>query len=122
MGADGWVGHCHPCRRQSDFCGSALFDADAALFVRFKQNYPNPFNSETVIEFAVPVEQQVHLIIYSILGQEIIRLFEGRQQAGVYRTVWDGTDASGNKAESGLYILQIKAGNEVRTRKMALIE
>ncbi len=86
------------------------------------QNYPNPFNSETAIEYTVPADCQVSLVIYSILGQEIIRLVETRNLAGVYRTVWNGTDGCGNKVESGLYIVQMNAGGDVMMRKMVLME
>lgn len=36
-----------------------------------KQNYPNPFNSHTVIEFSVPENSSVKIIIYDISGRKV---------------------------------------------------
>jgi flagellar hook assembly protein FlgD len=42
--------------------------------------------------------------------------------AGIYNSVWDGTNDSGNSVASGLYIIRLNAGNFSITRKMLLIK
>ena len=54
-----------------------------------KQNYPNPFNPTTKIDFSLPVESNVKLVIYNILGQEVIRLI---RQSNVCRKSHDGLE------------------------------
>ncbi|MBT7042143.1 MAG: T9SS type A sorting domain-containing protein, partial [Candidatus Marinimicrobia bacterium] len=41
------------------------------------QNYPNPFNPLTIIQFGVPDESKVTLMIYDLLGREVRTLVNG---------------------------------------------
>jgi len=85
------------------------------------QNYPNPFNPNTVISYQLPTGDQVDLIIYDLLGQQIRRLVKEIQPAGYYEIQWNGTDDLGKGVASGIYIYQLKVGNFVDSRKMLLI-
>lgn len=80
-----------------------------------KQNYPNPFNPSTTIEFQIPTFCFVSLKIYDILGREVKTLFFGEKPAGIYKTKFDGGSLS-----SGIYFYQLKAGNDIETKKMIL--
>ena len=84
---------------------------------RLKQNYPNPFNPTTKIEYSLPVSSEVSLIIYNLLGQEIARLIDGEQAAGVHSVIWEATNLS-----TGIYFYRIQAGDFVQTRKMVLLK
>ena len=77
------------------------------------QNYPNPFNPSTSIEFSVPVNSNVTLIIYNLLGEVVTTLVNEEISAGHYSVVWNGNDKSGNQVTSGIYFYEMKAtGNE----------
>lgn len=86
-----------------------------------KQNYPNPFNPETIIEFALPVEQTVTLEIYNILGRRVRTLINGYREAGIHTVAWDGTDDRNADVPSGVYFYRLNAGIFTRTNKMTLI-
>ncbi|MCK7522103.1 MAG: T9SS type A sorting domain-containing protein [Ignavibacteriales bacterium] len=91
------------------------------------QNYPNPFNPTTRIEFSLPVESNVKLIIYNLLGQEVIRLADEQMQAGNHKFDWNANDGNGNKLTSGIYFYKLSAtginGNEFQEiKKMAFVE
>jgi len=69
------------------------------------QNRPNPFNPTTVIPYALPDESRVSVRIFDITGRHVRTLMGGeRQSAGWYRLTWDGADASGREAGSGIYL------------------
>ena len=81
------------------------------------QNFPNPFNPSTVINYALPKDSDVKLIIYNLKGQVVENLINGKQNAGYKSIKWNG----GNSA-SGLYIYRLTAGDFVQTRKMVLLK
>jgi len=80
------------------------------------QNYPNPFNPITQIQYSVAKPAHVRLMIYNIMGQEVMRLMDELQPAGNYRLALDGRNLS-----SGLYFYRIEAGDFAQTRRMLLI-
>jgi len=93
------------------------------------QNYPNPFNPNTEIQYHLPTNSRVTLSIHNMLGQEVIRLVDRNQAVG-YRTVqWDGRNADGRLAASGLYFYRVEVQPEdaglrmlVDFRKMILMK
>jgi M6 family metalloprotease-like protein len=91
------------------------------------QNYPNPFNPSTSIEFSVPVNSNVTLTIYNLLGQVVTTLVNEEVSAGHYSTVWNGADDNGFKVSSGVYLYEMKtSGNNgaaySQMKKMVLLK
>ena len=60
------------------------------------------------------------LKIYNITGQEICLLLDNDMTAGIHYVQWDGTDNSGKRVASGIYIYQISTGKIKQARKMTL--
>ncbi len=87
---------------------------------RVYQNYPNPFNPGTTIPFDLPHRSYVTLTIHNILGEEIARLVDGRQEAGRHEATWDGMMANGARSPSGVYFYRLKADNGTRSGRMVL--
>ncbi len=90
-------------------------------------NYPNPFNPETWIPFDLAQERAVTISIYDSAGQTVRRLELGELPAGSYRAkekaaYWDGKDALGAPAASGVYFVRIEAGSFSETRRMVLLK
>ena len=82
-----------------------------------EQNYPNPFNLATAIAYDVPQPSDVTLTIYTLVGQEVEVLVDGRQQAGDYAVRFDGSGYA-----NGVYLYRLEAGSFVETRRMVLIK
>jgi hypothetical protein len=79
------------------------------------QNYPNPFNPVTVIEYDIPEESDVLIIVYDILGQEVATLVNEHKEPGSYKINW----VAGNLS-SGVYIYRIQAGEFAMIKKLIL--
>jgi hypothetical protein len=86
------------------------------------QNYPNPFNPETSIEYALPQDAQVRLIIYNVLGQKVATLVDEHQAAGCKTVWWDGKDETGDEVSSGVYFYRLTAGEFSEVRKMMMVK
>ena len=90
-------------------------------------NYPNPFNPETWIPYRLAGGADVQISIYDAKGMLIRRLDVGHQSAGFYtdRTkaaYWDGRNASGEAAASGIYHYQFRAGDYSQVCRMVIIK
>jgi hypothetical protein len=84
------------------------------------QNYPNPFNPVTKINYELPKDSKVKLVIYDILGREIKTLVNELKQAGRYTIEFNGTQYA-----SGVYFyrIQVEEGNAYTSvKKMVLIK
>jgi len=69
-----------------------------------KQNYPNPFNPSTMIEYNLPYESNVKVIIYNSIGQMVAELAGGVKPAGHYQVSFNAISLA-----SGIYFCSIKA-------------
>ena len=101
---------------------AVLKTEDTPLVFSLSQNAPNPFNPETIISYALPQSEQVKLVIYNVLGQEIRTLVNAFKPAGRYRVVWNSKDDFGRSVSSGIYFYQITAGEFLDTRKMLILK
>ena len=90
-------------------------------------NYPNPFNPETWIPYDLAEDSEVEIYIYNLKGESVRRLSFGFQSAGTYRTrsraaYWDGRNAVGEPAASGVYFYSLHAGEIKSTRHMVILK
>jgi len=85
------------------------------------QNYPNPFNPTTHIEYNLPANAHVDIVIYDIVGRRVKTLYSGLGFSGRRTISWNATNDHGNRVASGVYLYRMKSGDFVRTRKMILL-
>lgn len=87
-----------------------------------KSNYPNPFNPTTTIEYTIPTKSHVDISIFNLLGQKVKTVVDDEKSIGEHNVNWDGTNISGKRVASGIYLYRIVAGDNIQTKKMMLIK
>ncbi len=80
-------------------------------------NFPNPFNSKTKVIFSLESDEWAKLAMYDISGREVLVIYEGQIKGG-RNTV----DIDANGLSNGIYILQLKTINKVKSRKIVIIK
>jgi hypothetical protein len=110
--------------KQIDFDGSFKYHVLAETIeigsirtFALAQNYPNPFNPATIINYQIPVEGQVSLKVYDMLGNEVATLVNEMKTAGEYQVDFNAAALS-----SGIYFYRLQAGNFVETKRMMLMK
>ena len=85
-------------------------------------NYPNPFNPSTEIQFSVPTESKISLIVYNLLGQQVRTLAHGSFAAGRYTVTWDGRGENGAALASGVYFARLENGSMAVVSRMLMMK
>ncbi|MFZ1321883.1 MAG: CHRD domain-containing protein [Ignavibacteria bacterium] len=80
---------------------------DVPASYNISQNYPNPFNPSTKIDYELPHEGRVNIILYDISGKEVSSLVNEVKTAGYYTVQLN----SGNLS-SGTYFYKFSADGE----------
>lgn len=81
------------------------------------QNYPNPFNPRTTINYSIPKQVNVTIIIYDALGREVTTLINEEKSIGNYSVEFNATNLS-----SGIYFYQMRINNNIQTKQMILLK
>ena len=103
------------------FGGTPAPPAQAGPTLRLEPGYPNPFNPRTVLAFSLAAAGEAKLAIYDASGRLVRVLATGEQPAGFQERVWDGRNASGEEAASGLYLARLIAGGEMRSTRLIML-
>ena len=114
--------------KQIDFDGtfdySDVVNVGSTIPTEFalEQNYPNPFNPTTNIIYSVPVNSNVTLDVYNLIGQKVVTLFEGEVEAGKHTSQFNASSMS-----SGMYLFKLTAVGEdgsqfSSSKKMTLLK
>jgi len=86
------------------------------------QNYPNPFNAGTDIRFALPKDGHIRLEVYNLLGAKVKTLVDAMRRIGRYKAHWDGRNANGMPAPSGVYLYRLQADGFVAQMRMIYLK
>jgi hypothetical protein len=109
-----WIARQH---EPSNVPGSGVPRSAVALSA-----WPNPFNPSVRLAMDVPLAGSANLDVFDVRGRLVVRLFDGFLSAGRREVDWDGNNAAGRPAPSGVYFarLETEAGRVVR--KVVLAE
>ena len=81
------------------------------------QNYPNPFNPVTKINFSIPKNDFVQIVVYDVTGKEVAELLNNNLNAGEYSVSFDAS-----KLTTGVYFYKLSSGSFTDVKKMLLIK
>ncbi len=85
-------------------------------------NYPNPFNPSTKMNYSIPRDGMVSLVVYNVLGQQVRTLVNAPMTAGQYSITWDGRNNAGSVLSSGVYFYRLQSGAMAIVKKMLLLK
>jgi hypothetical protein len=86
-------------------------------------NIPNPFNPTTVIRYYVPGNKAaVRLALFDVKGSLIRELEQGIFPAGMRQKVWNGQDMNDRPVGSGIYLLRLSSGKDVKQSRIFLVK
>jgi len=81
---------------------------------------PNPFSTSTRVSITTSSQRDVVVGIYDASGRRV-RAFKSASVDGEYSLVWDGTDASGVRVPSGIYLARATTAAGSVVTRMVLI-
>jgi photosystem II stability/assembly factor-like uncharacterized protein len=114
--------------RQIDYNGNyEYFSLNSTIEVtlpgkfNLSQNYPNPFNPVTKIDYQIPENSKVNIVLYDMTGKEVKTLVNSEQSAGFYTVQLNAGNLS-----SGIYFYKMiassKGNNVIFTKKLSVIK
>jgi len=114
--------------KQIDYDGSYSFsdviEVEISLPTEFalEQNYPNPFNPSTSIQFSLPVDADVTIGVYNLVGEKVTNVVSGGFSAGKHSVNFNASSLT-----SGVYFYRIDVtGNNgynfTSVKKMTLLK
>ena len=96
---------------------TAIEQIDVPLSFELEQNFPNPFNLATTINWHIAENSKVTLKVLDIVGRTVATLVNEQRQSGNYETQFNAATLP-----KGIYFYQLKAGENMQTKKMILLE
>ncbi len=93
---------------------STKIDNDAGFKI-----YPNPAKGMASIVYELKQDDIVCIEMYNALGEEVTRIYKGKQQKGNYSYTLDARHLG---LKNGVYILNLRMKNSVFTQRIVIIE
>ncbi|MGH1338045.1 MAG: FlgD immunoglobulin-like domain containing protein [Aureispira sp.] len=84
----------------------------------FLTSYPNPSNDLTTLQYYLQKTTEVSLGIYDLQGKLVKQLITENALQGEHYAFWDGTNDSGTKVPSGVYISQLLVNGKTVTNQI----
>jgi PKD repeat protein len=74
------------------------------------QPYPNPAKDKLVVEYIIPYESQVEILLFNQFGKLTNKLYQGKSKAGINRLIFDIRTLS-----RGIYIYRIEFEDNIKS-------
>jgi hypothetical protein len=106
-----------PCATATGIGDPLIASTTPALLT---QPQPNPFN--TVTEFNLLLAESGHatVSVYDITGRRVAHLTDQTYPAGTHLLIWDGRGDNAARLPSGVYFVELRAGDQRSVKKVLL--
>lgn len=84
------------------------------------ESKPNPFRNNTLVKYTVPVRSRVEIKVFDITGRNVKTLVNKESPPGEHSISWDGTDNTGKKQGTGIYLLKIRINDSEAVTKLII--
>ncbi len=78
---------------------------------------PNPFRASVAFPFVLEDDATLAVEVFDVTGRVVRTLDAGFRRAGSHRVEWDGLDGAGRRVPAGVYLIRLRAGDDVRWAK-----
>ena len=108
--------------RCTDFVGVPESSSSKGGELRLAAPRPTPSSNRVTLSWTQPRPGAARLVVFDASGRAVRVIEAGAElEAGSHSRTWDGLDASGQSAPTGLYFARLDAGGEVRNARIALV-
>jgi len=73
------------------------------------------------LRYALPQAAEAHLTVYDVEGRVVRVLERSALPAGDYSAHWDGRDAAGRDASTGMYLIRLDVPGRELMQKIMLL-
>jgi hypothetical protein len=98
---------------------AAGIDVERAAGLRMALR-PNPSAGAVEIEFISPAGCRGSVTVYSVRGEVVVTLFEGRMAEGMNRLTWNGENMNGKRVAAGTYFVVLRSRTATLTEKVVI--
>jgi hypothetical protein len=110
--------------QQVDFNSLNVDGTIVPLTFALQPIYPNPFvfgDQPLLVNFSLSRNENVRLTIFNMLGQQVAALLADRLIAGNHAQPWDGRQANGEPAPSGIYFMRLQTETAQATQRFVVL-
>jgi len=79
---------------------------------------PSPSRGGMTLSFRLPESSPVRLDLIDVRGRLVATLVNGTLSAGPHQATWNGRDAAGGPAASGIYFARLFDGRSARVQRL----
>jgi hypothetical protein len=81
---------------------------------------PNPSSGAVEIDFASAKGERATVAVYSVRGELVRNVFDGRMIEGSNRIVWNGSNQDGKRVAAGTYFVVLRSDSKTITKKLVI--
>ncbi len=104
-----------------DFVVNASTDVDGVILGFDLRQIARSGGENVRLALDLPRAGDLTVTVFNARGQAVRTLASGSRAAGSHLLTWDGRDASGRHAASGVYFVKAKAGNESAVARVLMV-